>query len=45
MHNTDKHAKAGVVVVERLVLARYLRTLIETRNRHLTADPRADAPS
>ncbi len=32
-------------VVERLVLARYLRTLIETRNRHLTADPRADAPS
>ena len=24
-------------VVERLVLARYLRTLIETRNRHLTA--------
>lgn len=32
-------------VVERLFLARYLRTLIETRNRHLTADPRADAPS
>ena len=32
-------------VAERLVLARYLRTLIETRNRHLTADPRADAPS
>jgi ligand-binding SRPBCC domain-containing protein len=24
---------------ERLVLARYLQTLIETRNRHLTADP------
>ncbi len=32
-------------VVERLVLARYLRTLIETRNRHLTAGPIADAPS
>ncbi len=32
-------------VVERLVLARYLRTLIETRNRRLAADPRADAPS
>lgn len=30
-------------VVERLVLARYLRTLVETRNRHLTAGPRADA--
>ena len=26
-------------VVERLVLARYLQALIETRNRHLTADP------
>ena len=26
-------------VVERLVLARYLQTLIETRNRHLTAGP------
>lgn len=32
-------------VVERLFLARYLQRLIETRNRHLAADPRADAPS
>jgi ligand-binding SRPBCC domain-containing protein len=32
-------------VVERLVLARYLRTLVETRNRHLAAVPRANAPS
>lgn len=32
-------------VVERLVLARYLRTLVKIRNRHLTAGPRADAPS
>ncbi len=26
-------------LVERLVLARYLQKLIETRNRHLTEDP------
>ena len=32
-------------VVERLVLARYLHTLIETRNRHLTSTPQPGQPA